>query len=68
MNLTQNQRVLLVLAALLAAGVTLPGCRPEEQGRMLSYEKGHYLGKPDTALSEAQRDALQQRSRQLKAF
>jgi hypothetical protein len=68
MEFTKNQRFLLVLAALLVAGVTLPGCRPEEQHRVLSYEKGHYLGKPDTKLSEAQRDALEQRTHQLKAF
>lgn len=68
MTLTHNLRVLVVLAALLAAGVTLPGCQPGEQHRVLSYEKGHYLGKPDSKLSEAQRDALQQRTRKLKAF
>jgi hypothetical protein len=68
METTNNLRILMVLAALLAAGVTLPGCQPEEQDRVIHFEKGQYSGKPDTELSEAQRDALQQRSRQLKAF
>ena len=36
-----------VMAAglLLAAGFLLQGCREEEQGRILLFDKGHYIGK-----------------------
>ena len=30
----------------------MSSCRQEEQNRVLNYEKGVYLGKEDTALSE----------------
>lgn len=36
-----------VMAAglLLTAGFLLQGCREEEQGRILLFDKGHYIGK-----------------------
>ena len=34
-----------------------------EQGRILQYEKGTYLGKPDRPLTEAEQEALRQRTR-----
>jgi hypothetical protein len=54
----------LVLAgAGVVAMLLLSGCREEEQGRILGYEKGVYLGRPDTALSDSTRDDLRQRIR-----
>lgn len=53
-----------ILAALLIAGAALGACDQHEQGRMLSYEKGTYLGKPDTRLSEDQIDELRHRAKQ----
>ena len=51
-------------ALLLIAGcVALSGCREEEQGRILSFEKGTYLGKEDEKLPAEQRDALKQRAK-----
>lgn len=50
-----------VLCGVLAAGLLLGGCRKEEQGRVLQYQKGTYLGKPDQPLSEQTREALRQR-------
>jgi hypothetical protein len=32
--------------------ILMSSCRQEEQNRVLNYEKGVYLGKKDTALSE----------------
>ncbi len=32
--------------------ILMSSCRQEEQNRVLNYEKGVYLGKEDTALSE----------------
>ena len=58
-------RSIRLLAALLlfASGIALQGCREGEQDRILSYEKGKYLGKPDQKLSEAQREQLRQRAK-----
>jgi len=51
---------LLVLAGLVAASL-VAGCRKEEQGRILSYQKGTYLGPAEARLSEGTRVELRQR-------
>lgn len=48
-------------AIVVLAAVALAGCRESEQNRPLSYDKGHYQGKQDEALSEADVRQLQQR-------
>lgn len=55
----------LVLAPVLAlaAQLSLTACDEAEQGRVLQYEKGTYLGKADRTLSEAEREELKQRAR-----
>ena len=58
----QSGKVWTVLAAAVAGVVLLAGCRAEEQGRIVKYKPGVYLGKKDTALSEAQELALRERS------
>lgn len=40
----------------------LGGCRSEEQGRILSYKPGVYLGKTDEKLSDEQNRALRERA------
>ena len=61
---TTGRSVRLVAALLLfAVGFTLQGCREDEQNRILSFEKGKYLGKPDQNLSAAQREQLRQRAK-----
>jgi len=42
--------------------VGVGGCAEEEQGRILQYEKGVYLGKPDQSLSPEQLQKLVLRS------
>ena len=54
---------LLAVAAVVAT-VSLAGCREEEQGRLLRYEKGTYLGQKDSELTEEQLDALRARALQ----
>ena len=54
---------LLAVAAVVAASL-LVGCREEEQGRVLRYEKGTYLGQKDSGLTEEQRNALRARAQQ----
>ena len=47
-------RKFLVLFALTAVAAGLSDCAEEEQNRVLSYQKGTYLGKADQQLSEDQ--------------
>jgi len=42
--------------------LALAGCREEEHGRILFYDKGVYLGAPDQKLDPAQIDALRYRA------
>ncbi len=51
-------RVVSVVGAALAAALLLAACRAEEQGRVLRYQKGAYLGKADSALGQDQVDRL----------
>ncbi len=50
--------VIVVLGCMVAAAVLLGACRETEQNRVLLYQKGNYLGKPDTAVSEGTLRAL----------
>ena len=52
-----------LLAPALAAGLLLGACDEAEQGRILNYEKGTYLGEPDEKLSDEDRSELIQRAR-----
>lgn len=36
---------LMAVSLLLVAGFLLQGCREEEQGRILLFDKGNYIGK-----------------------
>jgi hypothetical protein len=51
----------IALVALLVAALPLAACDESEQGRILRYEPGKYQGKPDTPLTEEQREALRHR-------
>lgn len=53
----------LALAPVLIAAFGLTACDEAEQGRILQYKKGTYLGKKDQPLSEADQDELRQRTR-----
>jgi hypothetical protein len=46
----------------LAAGLLLAACDESEQDRVLRYEKGIYLGAPDTELSADQVGELRYRA------
>lgn len=52
------------VATLVALALATAGCDQDEQGRVLMYKPGEYLGQPDTELSEDQRDVLRQRAKQ----
>ncbi len=59
----QTKRFLTVLTTVFVASLVLSACDEAEQGRILRYEKGTYLGPQDQALSNAQQAALRARSR-----
>ena len=51
------------LLAIAVVSLSISSCREEEQGRLLNYEKGTYLGKSDTSLNSEQLGQLTSRSR-----
>ncbi len=51
-------KLIVTLACLAAVGASLGACREDEQDRVLLYDKGVYLGKPDTPISKQARRAL----------
>ena len=55
-------RKILILFSLAGLSFGLISCAEEEQNRLLSYEKGTYLGKVDQQLSEDQLRQLMLRS------
>ena len=54
-------KIAAVLGFAVAASVALGACRKEEQGRILWYKKGVYLGKPDSEPSATARRAQRER-------
>lgn len=52
-----------VACCLLAAALALAGCREGEQGRVMRYQKGTYLGPTEAPLTNEVRDALRLRAR-----
>jgi hypothetical protein len=54
--------VVWAACCLALAGLALAGCREEECIRILAYNKGVYLGKPDQPLDQAQIEALRYRA------
>lgn len=59
----RTKRTLLALATVLAAGLVVSACDEAEQGRILRYEKGTYLGPKDQILTTEQQTELRARTR-----
>ena len=57
-----GKRRIFSACCIIAMSLALQACREDEQGKILLYEKGTYLGKADQTLSEAQRNALRHRT------
>ena len=51
-----------MIVPLLGLILGFSGCNPDEQGRILSYEKGTYLGQADQKLGEDQLRDLEVRT------
>ena len=52
-----------MITALIGLALGLSGCNQDEQGRILSYEKGTYLGQADQKLGEGQLRELEVRTK-----
>lgn len=58
-----NKSQMLLLGMMCTVALTLGACREGEQGRVLSFEPGKFLGKnPDTELSANQKRDLRNRA------
>ena len=53
----------LLWLSIAASLFLLTACDEQEQGRILRYEKGTYLGPPDQQLDQETLDRLRQRAR-----
>ena len=58
----RSRTLTLVALSLSLAGLSLAACDEDEQGRIMRYEKGTYLGAPDTPLTPEQIDELRHRA------
>ena len=54
---------MVALSAAFAASLLVSACDEAEQGRILRYEKGTYLGQKDAPLSDGQQADLRARTR-----
>lgn len=54
-------KLIVTLACLVAVGASLGACREDEQGRVLLFDKGVYLGKADTPITQEARRAIRSR-------
>jgi uncharacterized lipoprotein YehR (DUF1307 family) len=52
----------LMVATIAVLSISLAGCDEAEQGRILRYEKGTYLGKADTEVSPEMKNELRYRA------
>ena len=57
-----GKRRIRAAGCLILLSLALQACREEEQGQILLYDKGTYLGKVDQTLTKAQRETLRHRT------
>jgi hypothetical protein len=63
----RSRSSLFALSLAFAASLSLAACDEAEQGRILKYEKGTYLGPKDQTLTSDQQAELRARTRLQKA-
>jgi len=59
---TRASYLVMVMALTAGLGLGLVACDQAEQGRILRYEKGTYLGQKDTKLPAEAQNALRDRA------
>jgi len=64
MKVSDGLKRIALAGCIAAVGLALGGCRENEQDRVLMFEKGKYLGKPDQPLSDETIDDLRMRAQQ----
>ena len=64
----RSRRALIALSAAFAASLLVAACDEAEQGRILRYEKGTYLGPKAKPLSDERRADLRARTRMQKGM
>lgn len=64
MKVVDGMKRTALAGCLVAVGLALGGCRENEQDRVLMFQKGKYLGKPDQSLSDEQIEELRHRAEQ----
>lgn len=57
----RSRKLFALVGVALVAPLLLGACREDEQGRILRYKKGVYLGQPSPKLSEEQERLLRER-------
>ncbi len=58
----RSRKLFALVGVALLAPLALGACREDDQGRVLRYKKGVYLGKPDSKLTEEQDRMLRERA------
>jgi len=58
-----NRKIVIALIAVTAAAFALGGCREEEQGRILAYKPGVYLGAKQAPVPTDKKQALVERAK-----
>ncbi len=64
----RSRRALITLSVAFAASLLVAACDEAEQGRILRYEKGTYLGPKDTTLPDEQQADLRARTHMQKGM
>jgi hypothetical protein len=62
MRIIGGKSRILLACGVIVMSLALQACREDEQGQVLLYEKGIYLGKVDHNLTDAQKEALRYRT------
>lgn len=58
----RSRKFFALVGVALLAPLVLGACREDDQGRILRYKKGVYLGQPSPKLSEEQERQLRERA------
>ena len=62
MRIIGGKSRILLACGVIVMSLALQACREDEQGQVLLYEKGIYLGKVDHNLTDAHKEALRFRT------
>ena len=62
MRIIGGKSRILLACGVIVMSLALQACLEDEQGQVLLYEKGIYLGKVDHNLTDAQKEALRYRT------